>query len=76
MKKKQLRRYASLRFDADLSDNASWLSSHKCSSHERNFTFTKKRNDNEEQNEIRVSLSDSNEQLSGKCSFDWNLVNC
>ena len=30
---------------------------------ERNFTFTRKRTDNEERNEIGVSLSDSNKEL-------------
>ena len=43
------------------SRNASWVSSHKCGTHERNFTFTRNRTDNRERNEIGVSLSDSNE---------------
>ena len=42
---------------------------------ERNFTFTRKCTDNEERNEIGVSLSDSNEELGDKCLFDWNLIN-
>ena len=41
---------------------------------ERNFTFTRKRTDNEERNEIGVSLSDSNEELGDKCFFDRNLI--
>ena len=41
---------------------------------ERNFTFTRKRTDNEERNEIGVSLSDSNEELGNKCFFDRNLI--
>ena len=56
------------------SRNASWLSSHKCGvlkkpktlqtrvlqNIERNFTFTRKRTDNEERNEIGVSSSTLN----------------
>ena len=42
---------------------------------ERNFTFTRKCTENEERNEIGVSLSDSNEELGDKCLFDWNLIN-
>ena len=41
---------------------------------ERNFTFTRKRTDNEQRNEVGVSLSDSNEQFGDKYSFDWNLI--
>ena len=52
------------------SRNASWLSSHKCGTHKQNFTFTRKRTDNEKRNEIGVSLYDSNEQLGYKCLFD------
>ena len=37
---------------------------------ERNFTFTGKRTDNEEQNEMGESLSDSNEELGDKSLFD------
>ena len=37
---------------------------------ERNFTFTGKRTDNEEQNEMEESLSDSNEELADKSLFD------
>ena len=41
---------------------------------ERNFTFTGKRTDNEEQNEMGESLSDSNEELGDKSLFDWNQI--
>ena len=59
------------------SRNASWLSSHKCSTHEGNFTFTRKRTDNEERNEIGVSLSDPTSSLatSAYSTETWLIIN-